>query len=438
MLKRLNRGGEPVSVRLMDAKFPSPFASGLEYSAPARGVFNIVHTGMLIPEIHEIFVCAQGCLRGVVLTAAEMNAQDRFSTVTIKENNLLDGDMEELLIEGVSDILGKMKKLPPAVLVYTSCIHHFVGCDLKYCYSRLRERFPSVAFTDCYMNPTMRKSGLNPDKLMRRQLYSLLPLRERKDRQISIIGNNYSTDDQSDIVKLIRKAGWTLKEVTRCNSYEEYLSMAESSFNITYNAAAIAAGEALCERLNQAHIHMPFSFTEKTIASEMNRLAEILGTDYDFSEEREIAFETFKNTKSLLGDTPIAVDYTAVLAPVGLCRLLVENGFNVTELYIDDFAPAEREDFEALKELAPDIRVYPTVNATMRAISRNSGEMLAIGQKAAYFTGTKHFVNIVESAGMYGFYGIRRIAELMSDAFLNEKQAQDCIQQKGWGCSCCL
>ena len=31
-----------------------------------------------MPESHQIFVCAQACLRGVVLTAAEMNAMDRF------------------------------------------------------------------------------------------------------------------------------------------------------------------------------------------------------------------------------------------------------------------------------------------------------------------------------------------------------------------------
>ena len=65
---------------------------------------------MLIPESHEIYVCAAGCLRGVVLTAAEMGTMDRFSTVAIRENNLLDGDMEDLVIEGVTDIIGKLPK----------------------------------------------------------------------------------------------------------------------------------------------------------------------------------------------------------------------------------------------------------------------------------------------------------------------------------------
>ena len=124
MVRRL---GDPMPTRvaIRDASFPAPFASGLEYAAPARGMWNIVHTGMLVPEAHQIFVCAEGCLRGVVLTAAEMGASDRFSTIAIRENNVQDGDMEELILDGVADILARLPKRPPAVLLFTSCIHHF-------------------------------------------------------------------------------------------------------------------------------------------------------------------------------------------------------------------------------------------------------------------------------------------------------------------------
>ena len=30
---------------------------------------------------------------------------------------------------------------PRAILVYTSCIHHFIGCDLNLVYKRLREKY---------------------------------------------------------------------------------------------------------------------------------------------------------------------------------------------------------------------------------------------------------------------------------------------------------
>ena len=69
---------------------------------------------------------------------------------------------------------------------------------------------------------------------------------------------------------------------------------------------------------------------------------------------------------------------------------------------------------------------------------RNESDVLAIGQKAAWFAGTRHFVNLVEGAGLYGFDGIRRTAELMMDAYREEKDTEKLVIQKGWGCECCL
>ena len=87
----------------------------------------------------KYFVCAQSCLRGVVLTAAEMNAIDRFSNIIVRENNILEGDTEDLIIQSIGEILSKLSYTPKAILLYTSCIHHFIGCDLKLVYKNLEK-----------------------------------------------------------------------------------------------------------------------------------------------------------------------------------------------------------------------------------------------------------------------------------------------------------
>ena len=115
MLKRVEKQNlkdlKDACVLAKDAKFPSPFDSKLEFSCSARGPWNIVHTGMLIPQAHEVYVCAQSCLRGVVLTAAEMNAIDRFSNIIVRENNILEGNTEDLIVEGMGDILENFRTL---------------------------------------------------------------------------------------------------------------------------------------------------------------------------------------------------------------------------------------------------------------------------------------------------------------------------------------
>lgn len=425
-------------VLIKDATSLSPFVAGLEYGAPARGTWNIVHVGMLIPESHQIFVCAQGCLRGVVLTAAEMDALDRFSTIAVLEDNVLGGDMEDLIIDGVTDILGKIKNKPRAVLVYTSCVHHFIACDLDLVYRTLRKKLPDIDFTDCYMIPIMRKSGLTPDQIMRRQLYSLwrpLPL---KKTCLNIIGNNIPTDVSSELVRMIEDNGLELRDITLCENYDQYLAMAESFINISYLPVAKAGGEELQKRLGQQHLYLPLCYGYEEIEKNLYLLAQTLAVPMPDTEVlKQAAERKLAEAKAVIGDMPIAIDYTATPRPLGLAKLLLQHGFNVQSIYADDFTQEEENDFIWLKEQSPELKIFATVNAKMRFMaSQAEGEFLAIGQKAAYFTGTNYFVNIVEGGGMYGFDGICRLCDLLIEAKKEAKNARELIQIKGLGCCC--
>lgn len=453
MLKRINerddrnteiKTKEIPHIRIGDAEFPAPFKSGLEYASPARGTWNIVHTGMLIPEAHEIFVCASCCLRGVVLTAAEMGAMDRFSTVEIREHNLLDGDMEDLVIEGVSDIINKLPKRPPAVLVYTSCVHHFTGVDLDMIYERLRERFPDIDFTDCYMNPIMRKSGLTPDQLMRSRLYTMLHEREFNPRAVAIIGNDLPTDEESELMQMLLANDFTVREITSCRTYEEYQEMAESAYYISYYPDAAPGGDMLAERLGGKHIKLKFSFDYEEIDESFAELAGALGINprkpEEISDARRLCEDELAETKELAGDMPIAIDYTYCTRPLGLAKLLLTHGFNVRRVYLDAVSAGDKEAFDYLKRKYPDLDLAPTVHAGMRfAQAPGHEKLLALGQKAAYFENTNHFVNVVEGGGMMGYEAVYKTARLMREAINNEKNMKELVGIKGLGCEsgCC-
>lgn len=441
MFKRVTAPPEVqhVGVPIGDASFPAPFASGLEYASPARGTWNIVHTGMLIPEAHEIFVCAASCLRGVVLTAAELGAQHRFSTVEVRENNLLDGDMEDLIVDGVSDIIEKLPKRPPAILVYTSCVHHFAGCDLESVYARLRELHPDIDFADCYMNPIMRKSGLTPDQIMRSRLYQLLKPRPIREDAVALIGSDLPLDEDSDLMLMLRSGDRKVHEITSCGDYAAYQEMAESAWYISSYPAAVAGGNMLAERLGGRHLYAPFSFDYDEIEGTLQRLAGELGIPVpEFAGKREACDAALADLLRLVGNTPIAIDYTYCPRPLGLARMLLDAGFRVERIYLDVVTGEEREAFDDLKVRYPALMIYPTVHAGMRFLAeKEPTNFLALGQKAAHFTHTNHFVNIVEGGGMWGFEAILRTADLMREAFLEEKDMRNLIQIKGMGCCGC-
>ncbi len=420
----------------------APFRSGLEYASPARGTWNIAHTGMLIPEAHEIFVCAASCLRGVVLTAAEIHAMHRFSTVEIREHDLLDGGMEQLLIEGVSDILRKLKKRPPCVLVYTSCVHHFTGCDLEMVYRELAGRFPEVDFVDCYMTPIMRKSGLTPDQIMRRQLYAALKPRTQDPEAVAILGNDLPTVRSSEMYRLLEGSGRRIHEITACRSYEEYQRMAESSLYLTCYPPARHGAEVLAKRLGGRHLALSNGLSYEETEADLTALAAALGVEKpDYTARRQACEAALEQLRDTVGDTPVAVDYTAVSRPASLARLLLEHGIRVFRLYLDSLTGEDGADIAWLQEHFPDLEICATVSADMRfAAPKEKTQALAVGQKAAYFLNTDHFVNVVQNGGMHGYEAVEDLCALMGDAYLHEKDMKSLVQIKGLGCEegCCI
>ena len=145
-----------------------------------------------------------------------------------------------------------------------------------------------------------------------------------------------------------------------------------------------------------------------------------------------------EKTRKVIGDVPVMIDHTFHPRPLELAKLLLTHGFSVTRIYLDAVNPEEKATFEWLKQQYPGLSYEPTIHPEMRVRPRKEENILAIGQKAAWFTGTKHFVNLVEGAGLYGFDGIRKVAGLMIEAWQEEKDPEDLIIRKGWGCESCI
>ncbi len=427
-------------IKIKNASSLSPFTYGLEYSSPARGTWNIVHTGMLLPESHQIFVCAQNCLRGVVLTAAELGVMNRFSTISVDEDTVLTGNCEEIIINGVSDIVEKLPVKPKAILIFTSCVHKFLNSDLDLVYKTLRKKYPDIGFVECYMTPIMRKSGLPPDPTMRRQLYYMLQPSKDKSRAVNFIGNNFATDESSELLQMIRRGGYEIMDICNCKTFSEYEKMSQSCLNISNRPEADAAAKELEKRLSIKHLYLPVSFDFNEISENLHMLSKELSIPLpDIDALKEEAINSLRRASQALKNMTIAIDYTATGRPFGMAKLLLQYGFNVTTVYGDIFSDEEQKDFEWLQKNRGDLELIGTIHHQMAVLPRNAavnqnGKILAIGQKAAYFTGTKYFVNIVEDGGLYGFNGICKLMDLMVQASTEEKDAQKLIVIKGLRC----
>jgi hypothetical protein len=131
----------------------------------------------------------------------------------------------------------------------------------------------------------MRKSGLTPDQLMRKQLY--FPLKAGKElerKSINLLGSDFPADRSGELFKWLDENDILCREITRCRTYEEYLEMGKSFLNMTWIPQAVAGAEELCRRLEQKHLHLPICYGEEEIDKNYASLAEALALPLpDFS-----------------------------------------------------------------------------------------------------------------------------------------------------------
>lgn len=435
--------GDEKMLKILHASFPSPFAAGLEYNSPAHGSWNIVHMGMLVPEAHQIYVCTPNCARGVILTAAEMNAMDRMSSISLTEEDFVNGDMEELIIDGVGEILANLRYQPKVILLFTVCVHHFMGTDLDYIYDTLRKQYPEYRFVDCYMDPIMQKGGLTPDQKLRIGMYQCLEKAEQTDQGINIIGNDLPVIEDSEIINWMKEHGRAVRDITACNSYEEYQSMSKSSWNMIQYPAARVGGQRLSDRLGQNYLYIPQIYNYQRLREQQELLYQQMGLPLPeeafYQKLIRQCEEKITLLRHKLSEKKVAIDHSVVPYYLSLAKFLLEHHIPVTRIYGDSFMPEEEETFQWICDNYPDIDIFPTIDVRMRTLDRNPEDSyLAVGQKAAYFTGSSHFVNMVEGGGLFGIRGIYHMIEEMIEALDTEKDTRDLIVRKGLGCISCI
>ena len=499
-MEKVKPGTREGCVNIGDAAFPKPFYPGLEFNSPAHGTWNIVHIGMLIPETREIFVCADGCMRGVVLTAAEMNTEDRFSFVLLDEEDMTMSDIDDVTIEGVSRCLDRLKeagKMPPAVLLFTVCVHHYLGANLDHIYGELEKRYPDIRFVRCFMDCILQKAKPAPDIKLRAAMYDLIEPVKQDSTLISLIGSELPLYKTCDIYKIIEIVSGspaanvlsrtvnpvlknlpesyfkaiedgrglrpqmnaiTFKEMATLITYEEFLDIGKSAMLMAVQPAAKMALEKLGGRLGRAAFYMPAAFDMDTIERQWHELADLIDEncmgsarknngehtelhklmDREIESLREECSRALKHALKTVGDTEIRIDSSFHPRPLELAALLLTHGFKVTGIYKENFNPEEEAAYAFLRKEFPELNIYSIVHPEGRISHGNAPGALAIGQKAAWFTGTRHFINGVYGIGLFGFDGIIRLCGLMEEAFKTEKDAEDIIVRKAWGCASCV
>ena len=150
--------------------------------------------------------------------------------------------MEEMLQHGVERVIRELPEKPRMMMIFTSCIHHFMAVNYQRVYKILAKEFPEIDFVDCYMDPIMRRTNPVVPSLWRQMHRVLRYTEEKNSKQVTLLGNCFPHEGTyCDLVSLLEANGIKVLEACSCKDYDEYLAMAESTCNFLFHTSGIAA-----------------------------------------------------------------------------------------------------------------------------------------------------------------------------------------------------
>lgn len=442
MLKRVGADFSKASVLISEASFPAPFAAGLEFNTPEHSHWNIVHIGMQMPESRQVYICADNCMRGVVMTADEMDAGDRFGMVLLEEQDLMDDDLTDATLHGIIGCIEKWQTRPKAVLVFPVCLHHFMGTDMDRVYDVLEDKYPDIFWLKCWMDPIMQKRGTTPDERERLEMTRPLYALPADFAQVNLIGADTPVGQarENDFAALFEHAGVKLNEMKACPDFEAYRRTGAAAVEVYVSPSAKLAAEGLGRRLGRPVYYLSAGWRDAEIDASLAALA--AHYSWHLSDwlvaRKEAAREAVRSTKARVGQMPIALDAVGVFRPLSLARFLIASGFNVVRVYADGFLDEEKENFDWLRAHAPALTICSTLRPEMRRWPAPQEKVLAIGPRAAWFEKSECFVQMVANGGLWGYGGQAALMKMMRDALDHPRDPKPVITQKGWGCRCVL
>ena len=394
--------------------FSSP--ATLAYNSPGAEGFGVKRAGLAIPESVMLIVSPGCCGRNTSQISTMPQYKDRFFYLQMDETDLITGRHLKSIPRAVCEITDFLEKKPALVMICATCADALLGTDWdRVC--RKAEEESGVRVRPCYMYALTREGVRPPMVHVRQSLYSLLEARKKNSRAVNLLGFFSPVRQDFELLDYLREAGVkSIRQISECKSFEEFLKMAEANFNIVLNPECRAACDDLAERLKIPYIELRRFYDPERIHRQYSAFAKATGIGIDDEED-------FRKTKEMLlgfmekfEGTGISIGECANADPFELALTLASGGLCVKEI----FATVNEESLWYLKHLAkisPGTKVYCNQDPSMISYEgTKNGIRLAIGKDAAYYHPEAAHVFWNSDEQPYGYAAVRELIKELDHA----------------------
>ncbi|WP_437795907.1 nitrogenase component 1 [Mitsuokella multacida] len=420
-------GGIPPELRT-DAHLICNTPAAIDFNSPGAQGFGVKRAGLSVPGSIMLLVSPGCCGRNTAALSGSGHYGERFAYLTLDEADIVTGSHLQRIPEAVRAFVASRRERPSVVMVCLTCADALLGTDMeRVCHKA--EAAAGVPVRPCYMYALTRESQCPPMQAVRETIYGLLQPRQKWARQANLLGFFTPVARDSELFSLLRQAGIRkAAELARCQTYEEFTSLAAANFNLVLSDEAMGAALTLEKRLGIPAIRLRRLYETAKIAKQYQALAHILGIapeDFTAAEVREQAEQAADAFCQQYGrETVLAIGSRLNANPFELALALVRRGLAVREI----LAVPSAADAFYLRELArcsPATRIYSLLEPTMLCYREDRAVTLALGADACLCHPHAKHVTWNDEEPPFGYQAVRALFERMAAAMRDDDDDND-------------
>ena len=403
---------------------PTEFISNehLIYSSPATLAFNspgaegfgVKRAGLAVPESVMLIVSPGCCGRNTSLISRMPEYNNRFFYLTMDEADIITGRHLKKIPQAVTEIVDFLDKKPSVAMICITCVDALLGTDMdRVC--RKAQEAAGIPVRPCYMYALTREGRKPPMVHVRQSIYSLLTPAKRNPVAVDILGFFAPLADNCELYDILHALGVKkTMEISRMETYREYLHMSEANFALVLNPEARFAAKDFEERLSIPSIELTRFYDIKRIQKQYAALARTLGSTIDDADYYKSAERAIGRLKERFGQVTFSVGECLNADPFELSLALLQYGHAVSEI----FGTITAENFVYLKHIAqisPDTKVYSNLHPSMIFYEeeQKGSPFATIGKDAGYYH--EGCANLAWNADMqpYGYQAVEGLFDAL-------------------------
>ena len=397
----------------------------LAFNSPGAQGFGVKRAGLAIPGSVMLLAAPGCCGRNTTILSELGGYSEKFFYLLMDETDIVTGRHLKKIPKAVEQVCGSLKQRPSVVMICITCVDALLGTDMERMCRKASEK-AGLPVLPCYMYALTREGRKPPMVHVRQSLYSLLEKRKKKSTSVNLLGYFAPLTPDCELYGLLRQMGIKkIREISRCQDYQEYLSMAEANFNLVLHPEARYAAEDLRKRLDIPYIELSRLYQIDRVHRQYELFAAALGTEIDDQEEYDRTLRAVEDFRQRHPGLTFSVGEGCNANAFELSLALLRYGFPVAEI----FASPTKEDFVYIHKIAalsPETRFYSNLEPTMIYYDlKNSRTDLAVGKDAVYYHPETAGIEWSDDIAPFGYAGIRHFFEACEEALTGGVKVED-------------